>query len=102
MYGRRWRHVQYLADQFWKRWVKEYLPTLQLRQKWLETKRNLQTNDVVLVMDDSLPRNSWPLGRVVKTFPGKDGLVRSVEVKTATNVLVRPIDKLCLLESVTS
>jgi hypothetical protein len=30
---RRWRYIQYLADMFWKRWVKEYLPTLQSRQK---------------------------------------------------------------------
>ena len=27
---RRWRHVQYLADTFWRRWIREYLPTLQL------------------------------------------------------------------------
>ena len=40
-YGRRWRHVQFLVDQFWKRWVREYLPTLQLRQKWIEPKKNI-------------------------------------------------------------
>ena len=28
----RWRQVQYMSDIFWKRWFKEYLPTLQLRQ----------------------------------------------------------------------
>ena len=91
--------MQFLADQFWTRWVKEYLPNLQLRQKWLETKGNLQTDSIVLILDESLPRNNWPLGRVLKTFPGRDGLVRSVQVKTANNVLVRPINKLCLLES---
>ena len=32
---RRWRQIQFLADLFWKRWVREYLPTLQRRQKWL-------------------------------------------------------------------
>ena len=32
--NRRWRQVQYLADVFWRRWVREYLPSLQERQKW--------------------------------------------------------------------
>ena len=93
------RRVQFLSDQFWTRWVKQYLTNLQLRQKWLETKGNLQTGSIVLILDESLPRNNWPLGRVLQTFPGRDGLVRSVQVKTANNVLVRPINKLCLLES---
>lgn len=31
---RRWRQVQYTADLFWKRWRREYLPELQVRQKW--------------------------------------------------------------------
>ena len=31
---RRWRQVQYLADVFWHRWIREYLLTLQERQKW--------------------------------------------------------------------
>ena len=31
--SKRWRRVQYLANLFWKRWVKKYLPILQKRQK---------------------------------------------------------------------
>ena len=31
-YGRRWRHVQFMADQIWKRSVNEYMKTLQMRQ----------------------------------------------------------------------
>ena len=30
---RRWRQVQYLADVFWRRWLRGYLPTLQKRHK---------------------------------------------------------------------
>jgi hypothetical protein len=65
---RRWRQVQYLADLFWRRWTKEYLPLLQQRQKWVCPKRNVQVGDVVLVVDDTQPRNSWPLGKVLETM----------------------------------
>ncbi|XP_050687009.1 uncharacterized protein LOC126980771 [Eriocheir sinensis] len=38
---RRWRHIQYLADLFWKRWRHECLLTLQERQKWHVKGRSL-------------------------------------------------------------
>ena len=95
---RRWRQIQYLANVFWRRWVKEYLPTLQCRQKWLLPRRNLTVGDIVLVVDEATSRNMWPIGRVVETFPGKDDLVRTARVETKTSLLTRPIDKLCLLE----
>ena len=99
VYRRRWRQVQYLADLFWRRWTKEYLPLLQLRQKWTVPVRNVQVGDVVLIVDYSVPRNSWSLARVTETFPGEDGLVRSARVSTSSNSFVRPIHKLCLIES---
>ncbi len=99
-YGkRRWKQVQYLADIFWKRWIKEYLPTLQKRQKWHEVKRNLAKDDVVLVVDETLPQGNWPIARVLETKAGRDGLVRSVKVKTPKSEFIRPISKLCLLEA---
>lgn len=102
LYARkRWRQVQYMADLFWSRWTKEYLPTLQKKQKWLTPRRNFAVGDVVLVVDNTKHRNSWPLGRIVAAYLNqKDGLVRSVTVKTSTSVLDRPIDKLVLLEAV--
>ncbi|PIK40461.1 hypothetical protein BSL78_22688 [Apostichopus japonicus] len=59
---RRWRQMQYLADLFWKRWTKEYLPTLQRRQKWLQPERCTEVGDVVMIVDDQSPRNSWLMG----------------------------------------
>jgi hypothetical protein len=97
---RRWRQVQYLADIFWKRWTKEYVPSLRLRQKWTRTERNVKVGDVVIIIDENAPRNTWLLGRVVETFASSDGLVRSAKVVTKSSELVRPIHKLCLLEAV--
>ncbi|CAB4009182.1 Hypothetical predicted protein [Paramuricea clavata] len=95
---KKWKRAQVLANQFWARWVREYLPILQVRKKWLVPKRNLQVNDLVLVVDSTQPRSHWNLGHVTKVFPGTDGLVRTAEVKTQSSLLVRPIAKLCLLE----
>lgn len=94
---RRWKQVQYLADLFWKRWVREYLPMLQERQKWTQIKKNLTIGDIVMIIDDSAPRNSWVLGRVLQLIPDAKGLVRRVIIKTKTSTLERPVDKLCLI-----
>ena len=94
---RRWRQTQYLADIFWRRWTREYIPLLQERQKWLQPQRNAEVNNIVLLVDYSLPRNTWPMVRVVSIHPDKQGLVQVVTVKTKTSVLKRPISKLVLL-----
>jgi transposase InsO family protein len=99
-YRRRWRHVQYLADVFWQRWLKEYLPSLQQRTKWQTTRANLKQGDVVMVLDEHHVRGSWPLGRILEVQLAPDGLVRSALVKTRATQVVRPVTKLCLLESV--
>ena len=79
-YGkRRWRRVQYLAEQFWLRWKRDYLKSLQIRKKWQYPKRNIKVGDVVLV-DNQSPRNQWPLGIISEVFPNKDGLVRSASI----------------------
>ena len=95
----RWRQVQYLADVFWRRWIREYLPSLQPRQKWNEKCQNVKVGDIVLVVDEKTPRSSWPLARVSRVNANrKDGLVRSVKVRTSTAMLIRPISKIVLLE----
>ena len=88
LYSRkRWRRVQHLANEFWNRWKKEFLQTLQTRQKWIKPQRNLRIGDVVLVKDDDLPRNQWKLARVEETLPSEDGYVRKVTVAIGTHLL---------------
>ena len=94
---RRWRQIQYMSNLFWSRWLCEYLPILQERQKWNNVKRNLHVGDVVLVVDSNSPRNSWPMGLVHALIPDRNGLVRQVKVKIGSTILTRPIDKLCTI-----
>ncbi|KAI2665729.1 CD180 antigen [Labeo rohita] len=94
---KRWRQVQYLLDLFWKRWVKEYLPLLQERQKWIMPRRSFTVGDIVVIMDPVAPCGSWLLGRIIKTYPDKGGFVRFVQIKTKPGQLDRPVSKICLL-----
>ena len=67
--------------------------------KWFEFQRNVDARDLVLVVDDSIPRCLWPLGRVLEIYLNKvDGLVHVAQVKTKLGTFLRPITKLCVLE----
>ncbi|XP_033108467.1 uncharacterized protein LOC117110023 [Anneissia japonica] len=97
-YGkRRWLQVQYLASLFWTRWKKEYLPLLQKRHKWTTPRQNVEVGDIVLLVDETLHRGRWPMGKVVSVYRSKDEKVRSVDVKVAGGILKRPIAKLCII-----
>jgi hypothetical protein len=95
---RRWKQVQHLADTFWKRWLTEYLPALQERQKWFSKGRDLRVGDLVLLTDMGASRGLWPKAIIQETVNSQDGKVRTVWVKTATGRLKRDIRQLCLLE----
>ena len=105
---KRWRKVQFLAEQFWSRWRKEYLINLNSRQKWLQPKRNLKIGDIVIVQEE-VPRNEWPLGKITDTSTDQQGHVRSVKIKlgsrnpqkkendTNSHIIERPVQKVVLL-----
>ncbi|CAB3999108.1 Hypothetical predicted protein, partial [Paramuricea clavata] len=75
LYNKKWKQVQYLASIFWKCWIKEYLPTLQERQKWLHPRRNVVPGDFVLVMQENVQRGQWPKVIVEEVFPDEYGHV---------------------------
>ncbi|GBP02976.1 hypothetical protein EVAR_69127_1 [Eumeta japonica] len=56
----RWTCTMQFADKFWHRWVKEYAPTLIKRSKWHEKTTPLHVGDIVIIIDENLPRHCWP------------------------------------------
>ena len=103
------RRVQYLVEQFWTRWRKEYLLTLTERRKWTRRKPCLRVGDVVLIKEQLARRNEWPTALVTSVNKSEDGLVRSATLRSIVRGLpssrvsgparhiTRPISKLILL-----
>ena len=76
----------------------DWLPSLSGRQKWKKESRDIVVGDVVLAVNPNVPRGQWPLGRVLETFPGRDGKVRTAKIQLGTSSHLRPVTKICLLE----
>ncbi|XP_073950917.1 uncharacterized protein [Choristoneura fumiferana] len=94
---KRWQLVQNMNKYFWKKWSGEYLQQLQVRSKWRTPSKNIEVDDIVIIQEDNLPPGKWALGRVHEVYPGKDGFVRAVSLKTQNKIIKRPIKKLILL-----
>ena len=81
LYARNWwRGAQYLANQFWVRWKREYRQNLQNRPKWQKRKHNLSVGDIVLVKEDNTNRNDWSLRRISVLVRITDVKVRRAQV----------------------
>ena len=52
----------------------------------------------MLIQTENTPRAFWPLARIIETYVSNDGNVRSVKLKLPNSTVIRPSNKLCLLE----
>ena len=95
--GKRWKMVTQMSQHFWLRWSKEYLASLQKRNKWLMPQQAPSVGDLALVKQENTPPGKWPLGRITTLHPGDDGLTRVVTLRTSNGTLSRPLMKLLLL-----
>ena len=94
---KRWR-LQELTRHVWNRWMKEYLPQIGSRQKWNFRNDNLRVVDVVVGIDPGTVRRQWNVGRMEKTYPIPDGLVRVVDVRVNGTTFKRAITRTSPLE----
>lgn len=94
----RYQHICKMTQDIWGRWSAEYLHQLQQRTKWrFQKEAPLLIGALVLLKEDNTPTLHWPMGRILETHPGEDGVVRVISVKTRNSVLKRALNKVCLL-----
>ncbi|XP_046405326.1 uncharacterized protein LOC124170570 [Ischnura elegans] len=99
---KRWKIVQQMLQHFWQRWSREYLQSLQQRQKWTHRTSNINIGDLVILRCENTPPAQWPLARIIHVYPGDDGLVRVLKVKFNNSVMIRPLSKLIILNNVSN
>lgn len=93
----RWKLIQKMHQDFWRRWHSEYVHTLQQRTKWNKVNTNILVGTLVLLINEQTSPLKWTLGRISALHPGSDGVCRVVTVRTATGHYKRPVVKLCPL-----
>jgi hypothetical protein len=89
--------IQKIVESFWRRWTRDVFPLLVPRRKWNAERRNVQVDDIVIVADGNAVRGKWNVGRVVEVYPGQDGKVRNIKVKTASGEYSRPVTKIAVI-----
>ncbi|KAM3965928.1 uncharacterized protein ACR2FA_012778 [Aphomia sociella] len=89
--------IERARQDFWKRWSKEYISELQSRSKWRTNKDDLQLDELVIVKECNLPPLKWKLGRIIRIFPGTDGISRVADILTTSGIIRRAFSKICPL-----
>ena len=90
-------YLEKLKTYFWTRWTREYLTELSERHASLRKGvpvREPKVGDVVLIKDGGdtvkIPRHKWQLGRIITVYEGRDGKVRSVDVRLSQLIDDKP------------
>ena len=83
-----WKTYQEQLQQFWQRWLSDYLQNRQQRQRCQRTSPNLQPCDLVLLREDNTTQLHWPTTFIKETRPGKDDIFRVITIRTPREYLI--------------
>ena len=98
-FSKRYQLHKQLLSQFWKTWRSDYLHSLQVKKIWHKLDRKVMKGDLVLIKRAFQRPLEWPIGRVVETYMGSDGVARTANVlsnrglnkESVTNLILLPL-----------
>ncbi|GFQ76623.1 uncharacterized protein TNCT_331021 [Trichonephila clavata] len=94
---KRAKHLHAVKHKLKTRFQKEYISILKQTSNKVQTP--LSVGDIVLISLDNKKRVDWPLAKIVEIYKGRDGVSRVARLKTQSGELIRPIQRLCRLET---
>ena len=65
--------------------------------RWKKAERNLLVGDIVGLRESGFSKQRIPMAKVIKVYPGVDGLVRVVKLYTGKEKIKRAVQRLVLL-----
>ena len=74
-------YVAAVETEWWKKWVKEVMPTLLPLPKWKKEQQNLMIGDIVMMWYEGNVKDNYRLAKICEVFPDEKGLVRTVRVQ---------------------
>lgn len=98
LFKKMWITAEQITKRFWRKWMREYLPTLARRTKWFSKPEPIRVGDIVVIAEESQPVRYWPKGKIIEVYEGSDGQVRSAKVKTCYGTYRKPAVKLAVLD----
>ena len=96
----RWGERNALRNDIMKKWIEQYVTSLQERAKWHIKNNEDLIGKIVLVKDHgvNLKKYRWPLGKIERVESGTDKLARTAIIRTARGEERRSIRDLYPLE----
>ena len=87
-----WTENLNLVQSFRRRFLREYVPLLQQRQKWTTTRDNLKVGQLVLLVEETKKRRDWRMG-VVDKVEGTPPHIRGAYVRVIRDKAVKKTAK---------
>ena len=94
------KYLRRCKEVLWNRLSGEYLKSLRERHNvnHKSNQINVKLGDVVVFQDAERNRGKWNMGRVVKLFQGRDGVVRAVRLRAGKSHLERAVQHMFPLQ----
>ncbi|XP_068200745.1 uncharacterized protein [Palaemon carinicauda] len=89
-----------MLQTFLKRWKYDYVSSLRERHQKSSCLHPTirRDGDLCLLILDEVNQEEYPLTRILDVYPGRDGHIRTVKVRSANGEYVRPVNQLIPLE----
>ncbi|XP_076765048.1 uncharacterized protein LOC143432162 [Xylocopa sonorina] len=81
---------EYTPTQLWRHAIQ----SLFYCSKWTKGSHQITEGKIVLLNEENTQSMQWPLGRIIQTYPGSDGIERAITVRTASNKFDLTVKKL--------